>query len=169
MRTSIAALALAACVLSLPDRAEAARPVGLGVAAGIALPTSSNLGDIDPALSWGFFVDIPIISTFTITPSTILYRIDPKNVTGAAATDVSLNFKFIIPLGPFEPFAGITAGITSTSDLQPHVGGVLGASFNIVSNLDIYASVNYRLTIDDAGNVSTWHIFAGPLFRFGQG
>jgi hypothetical protein len=112
---------------------------------------------------------IPLISTFTLTPSTVLYHVDPESGEGAAATDVSLTFKFVVPIGPVEPYAGVTAGVTLSASLEPHVGGVLGLSLNLISNLDVFVQANYRLTISDEGNIGTLHIFAGPLFRFGQG
>lgn len=161
------ALVTAAVAAAGPAQAQT-RSVGLGIGAGVALP---NISDIptDPSFSWGFYTDIPIISTFHITPSTIVYRIDPESSAGASATDVSLNFKFVVPLGPLDLFAGVTAGVTSTNDLDPHVGGLVGGSLNLVSNLDVFVNVNYRLVLEDgnAGNIGTWHIFAGPLFRFG--
>lgn len=164
MRMPILALLLTAAAWTTP--AEAARPVGLGAALGVAIPDQGELV-LDPAFAWGFYTDIPLLSTFTITPSTILYRVDPQSGQGASATDVSLSFKFVVPVGPLEPFVGLTAGVTSSATLNPHVGGLLGASINLVSNLDVFAQVAYRLTIADGANVSTWHIFAGPLFRFG--
>lgn len=159
--TSLLVLGLGAPV------AQAARPVGLGIAAGVALPNGPGALEIDPAFAWGFYTDIPLVSTFHITPSTTVYRLDPAGQPGDSATDVSLNFKFVVPLGIIEPFAGITAGVTSAQKLEPHVGGLLGLSINLISNLDVFASLNYRLLIRDGGNVGTWYIFAGPLFRFG--
>lgn len=166
MRLLITA-ALAASILAMAAPAAAQkRAVGLGVGAGVALPKIKDVST-DAAFSWGFYTDIPLISTFHITPSTIVYRIDPsEGNAGTAATDVSLNFKFIVPLGPLDLFAGVTAGVTSAQDLNPHVGALLGGSLNLVSNLDVFANVNYRLVIQDGSNVGTWHIFAGPLFRF---
>jgi hypothetical protein len=161
-----AALAVLLTTLSTPAWAQP-RPVGLGAAVGVAIPSKGDL-KIDPSFAWGFYTDIPLLSTFSITPSTVLYRVDPENGTGAAATDVSLTFKFVIALGPVEPYAGVTAGVTSAAKLAPHVGGVLGLSLNLVSNLDVFVQGNYRLTIEDGGNIGTFHVFAGPLFRFGR-
>lgn len=158
-------LALAAAAGSAAP-AHAARPVGLGAALGVALPERGDI-TIDPAFAWGFYTDIPLLSTFTITPSTVLYRVDPQTGAGAAATDVSLTFKFVVPIGPLEPFVGLTGGVTSSETLDPHVGGLLGVSLNLVANLDVFGQVAYRLTVADGSNIGTWHIFAGPLFRFG--
>ncbi len=163
----VAAFAVLTAALA-PQLAHAARPVGLGAALGVAVPSRGDIS-IDPAFAWGFYTDIPLISTFTLTPSTVLYRVDPESGAGAAATDVSLTFKFVVPIGPVEPYAGVTAGVTSSATLEPHVGGVLGLSINLIANLDVFAQANYRLTISDQGNLGTWHVFVGPLFRFGQG
>lgn len=146
--------------------AHANRPVGLGVAVGASLPNGPGELKIDPALAWGFFVDIPLISSFHITPSTVVYRLDSASGSKQSATDVSLNFKFMIPLGPLEPFVGLTGGVTSAQALNAHVGGLVGASLNLISNLDVFAQLNYRLTIQDGGNIASWYVFAGPLFRF---
>ncbi len=170
LRWTAVPLALAAIVSLAPRPAEAMRPVGLGATLGVGLPNGpANLGDIKPTFDWGFFTDIPLVSVFHISPSTTLYRLDPSAGGGVAATDVSLNFKFIVPLGPLEPFAGVTGGVTSTTKLEPHVGGMVGLSVNVVSNLDLFASLNYRLILRDGGNVGAWHIFAGPIFRFAPG
>ncbi|MFO0727280.1 MAG: hypothetical protein U1E65_26105 [Myxococcota bacterium] len=152
-------------LLGAAPAAHAMRPVGLGAAVGVALPDGPGNLKIDPALSWGFFTDIPLVSTFHITPSTTLYHLDSAN-GAVGATDLSLSFKFIVPLGPVEPFIGLTGGVTSTNKYQPHFGGLVGLSVNILSNIDIYASLNYRLIVSDTGNTSAWHVFAGPLFRF---
>jgi hypothetical protein len=160
--TAIATLSL---ITASSAPALAARPVGLGVAAGIAIPTKGELS-IDPAFAWGFYTDIPLISSFHVTPSTTIYRIDPSTGAGTSVTDISLNFKFMVPLGPLEVFAGLTGGVTSAQDLQPHVGGLIGGALNLISNLDVFLQGNYRLAIADGGNVGTWHIFAGPLIRF---
>lgn len=156
-------LGLALC--ATPSFAQA-RGVGLGVGAGIAVPDSGNV-DFDPAFNWGFFVDIPLISTFHITPSTLIYELAPEGVEASRyVTDVSLNFKFIIPLGPIEPFAGVTAGLTAAGEIYPHAGLLAGVSINLVSNLDLFVQANYKLVIVDENNVRDLQIYAGPLFRF---
>lgn len=143
-----------------PRTAEA-RGVGLGVAAGVAVPDGGDV-DFDAAFNWGFFVDIPLISTFHITPSTLLY-----NFNGVDATDVSLNFKFMIPLGLMELFVGVMAGLTSSAVLDPHAGVLAGASINLLANVDIFAQANYKFVLrDDDTTVRDLQIYAGPLFRF---
>jgi hypothetical protein len=165
---------LATLAASTPGLA-APQPVGIGVGAGFALPNGSykdvvtgaeNISKV--AFNWGFYTDIPLLSTFHLTPSTLLYHLTP-DTPGARdipATDVSLSFKFMIPLGPVEPFAGVTAGVTSTDHLDPHVGLLGGVSVNILANIDIFAQVSYKLILADGGNIKNFQAFAGPLFRF---
>jgi hypothetical protein len=144
--------------------AASPRGVGLGVAGGFALPHGPLR--FDPALSWGFYVDIPLLDTFHITPSTLVYRLDPKGGGGAPATDVSLSFKFMIPLGPLEGFAGVTAGITSTSRTDPHVGVLAGAQLRVLPNVDVFGQVNYRVVLQGDSSLKDVMLYVGPIFRF---
>lgn len=154
--------------LAVPVAAQAqSRGVGLGVGAGVAIPDDKSEVRFDPALNWGFFVDIPLISTFHITPSTLVYQLDRKGADRSIhATDVSLNFKFMIPLGPLEPFFGVTAGLTTAEALNPHVGALAGLSIHLLPNIDLFAQVNYKLLIVDQANIRDLNVYAGPLFRF---
>ena len=111
-------------------------------------------------------MDIPLISTFHISPSTLVYDLKTDTGLKQAATDVSLNFKFMVPLGMMDLFAGVTAGVTSMDRLRPHVGGLVGASLNVISNIDVFAQANYRVIIIDDSHVRDLMIYAGPLFRF---
>ena len=108
--------------------------VGLGLGAGVQLPSAENPYRASEA--WGFFTDIPLLETFHVSPSTMVYRLNPKDGSpGKSATDISMNFKFIVPIKRVDFMAGVTAGITSTDELKPHVGIIGGTSFNLVSNL----------------------------------
>ncbi|MBK8011436.1 MAG: hypothetical protein IPK13_08800 [Deltaproteobacteria bacterium] len=169
MTSGVCALATAFALIvpALASDAEAAPSgVGLGAAAGVAIPD----GDLDykATFSWGFFVDIPLISTFHITPSTLVYDLKPSgSEVSVSATDVSLSFKFMIPLGPIDPFVGVLAGLTSAQDLEPHVGLLAGTTVRLLPNIDAYLQANYRLILrDEGGNVRDLMIHAGPLFRF---
>ena len=64
-------------------------PVGLGITSGTVVSTSER--DSQFSFSGGFYTDIPLLETFNITPSTTVYR-----YKGESATDISLNFKFIV-------------------------------------------------------------------------
>ncbi len=170
-----AALAAAALLVALPARAQSSwngewvdpHGVGLGVAAGVAVPNGTP--DFQAALNWGFFVDIPILNSFHITPSTLLYQLRDQNGVGSRATDVSLNFKFTVPLGRIDVFAGVTAGLTSTESIDPHAGVLAGLTVHLLPNLGVFAQVNYKYIIRDdnvGGNVRDLQLYAGPLFRF---
>ncbi len=163
-------LLLTALLLVLvPGLAQAnPRAVGLGAAAGVALPHSGDV-PYKPTLAWGFFVDIPIISTFTITPSAIVYGVRPK-IEGFdnedPYTDISLSFKFVIPIDPVGIFVGVTGGLTTSTDIDVHVGALVGVSVQIVSNFEIFVQANYRMLLEEGNNRNTLHVFGGPLFRF---
>jgi hypothetical protein len=170
MSGALGLLAGALVLIGTTTPAEAqssATGVGLGVGMGLAVPTADE--PFKPAAAWGFYVDIPLNSSFHITPSTLVYRLDRKDGELAeAATDVAISFKFNVPLGRLAAFGGVTAGITSTDELAPHVGALVGGSVNLISNLDLFVNVTYRYLIDD-GKLNAIHdvqVFAGPLFRF---
>ena len=97
------------CALPLSGFAEASG-VGLGFSLGGAMPTG-NLASI-PGMSgvisfdYGFYVDIPLISTFHITPSSELYRFADQN-----ATDFDIAFKFIVPLASMDESTPSTATV----------------------------------------------------------
>lgn len=154
-------LSITALCLAAPAAAEASDSVGLGVAAGVAVPHGGGLPSTEAVANWGFSVDIPILETFAISPSTYLYRVNDR-----AATDVSINFKFIVPLGRLEIFGGVTAGITTAEAFDPHVGALGGAELQLISNLGVYAQVNYRVLLQDGEDTRDLMVFAGPMFRF---
>ena len=155
-------------VFAIPLGAEAApRGVGLGAAAGVSVPHSGPI-KYSPSFDWGFFVDIPLIPEFHITPSALVYGVKPdrEGANGDPNTDISLSFKFVLDLGRVDLFAGVSAGLTASSDLDPHVGGLVGFSLSLVSNLEVFAQANYRIILDEGDDRNDLHIFAGPLFRF---
>jgi hypothetical protein len=156
-----------AFMLALPLCCSAeASGVGLGFSVGGAVPTG-NLASI-PGMSgvisfdYGFYVDIPLISTFHITPSSELYRFADQN-----ATDFDLAFKFIVPLASMDIFAGLVPGLTAVgSTLDLHLGALVGASFALVSNLSAFVQGKWDLLFDPAQNVNVFHVTAGVLFAF---
>ncbi|MEQ9503348.1 MAG: hypothetical protein RIT81_41190 [Deltaproteobacteria bacterium] len=155
------ALVLGALALALaPQAAHAAQSVGLGVGAGVAVPHGQALRT-DAALNWGFHVDIPILDSFAISPSMYLYR-----VNGASATDVSVNFKFVIPLGRLDLYGGVTAGLTNIDRIEPHVGALAGVELVLVSNLDVFVQASYRTMLQEGDDTRDLMVFAGPVFRF---
>lgn len=162
--------------LSFPRGADAAASgVGLGVAGGVAYSaTEIDAAAVREAVgarpAWGFFVDIPLLPTFYITPATMLYDFDDLDGDGdrEAVTDVDLNFKFIVPIGDLRLGAGLTAGLTVGVEdgYTPHYGLLGYASMNLVANLDAFALVQYKKLLRDAGEVDDVHAFLGGMFHF---
>ncbi len=171
MKRLATAAVLAVATLVGVEEAHAhnrAQGVGLGVAAGVNLADADNI-DLDTSFSWGFFVDIPLIETFYITPAATLYQIDNGDGESQSITDIDLNFKFIVPVGALSFGIGGTFGLTTgLGDYQPHYGGLGYVGFNIVSNLDLFAMVQYKrlTTNNDLPDYNNIHIYGGTMFRF---
>jgi hypothetical protein len=163
-------LSLALCVPAWaePDRSS----VGLGVSVGAAFPEGSTdkikPSNWDGSFDWGFYVNIPLIYTFHLTPSAELYKI--RMVEGAPevnATDVALAFKFIVPAMIMDLYFGIVPGLTTVGDLTNfHIGGEVGAAFNLFSNLDLFVQVKYKILIQGDKNLRMLHTNAGILYHF---
>ncbi len=150
------------------------KQVGLGVIGGAAFPIA-NSRSYKITESWGFYVDVPIISTFHITPAATLYRLDPKDdttPTNAGITDLSMNFKFVIPLPGWKIFIaammGASNGLFVNNDfIHLHVGGNLGFGYRIVSNLDFVLMGQYKLIVDgDQSNLNMIQAMGGLQFNF---
>lgn len=139
-------------------------PIRLSAALGASFP--HGVSEWDPAFAWGFFVDLPLIAHFYVTPSAVLYQLDPKEGGGTSAADVSMSFKFGLPIDVVELYAAITTGLTSADQVDLHFGGQAGASFRLLDNLDVFAQVDYRVILADIGNVQDLKVFVGPSFRF---
>jgi hypothetical protein len=157
---------LAAVLLACAALASAQSGVGLGVAVGTTFPQGSTndieFDDWQPSLNWGFYVDIPLISTFHVTPSAELYKFGDEN-----ATDMALAFKFIVPLTRLDFYAGFVPGLTVTgSTTSPHIGVVAGGALILVSNLDWFVQGKYKFVFEGDENVRVLHLNAGLLFRF---
>jgi hypothetical protein len=157
----------AALALVLTGALAAAQAgVGLGVAIGTAFPQGSTndiaFDDWEPSLNWGFYVDIPLVSTFNVTPSAELYKLGDEN-----ATDMALAFKFIVPLTQLDFYLGFVPGLTVTgSSTSPHIGLVAGGAFVLVSNLDWFVQGKYKFVFDGSENIRVLHLNTGILFRF---
>ena len=181
IRRLVPAIALAAVSVASTSPAYAdPYGVGLGVAAGVNLADADvdNI-DMETSFSWGFFVDIPLIETFYITPAATLYQL-PATATAddgttistddrISITDIDLNFKFIIPLGALSLGVGVTAGLTTgLGDYQPHYGALAYIGYNLIANLDLFAMGQYKrlATGDDIPDYNNIHIFGGTMFRF---
>jgi hypothetical protein len=161
---SLALLLLAA---ALPVAAQSsANSVGLGASVGLAFPQGSTTDipstDWKTSLNWGFYVNIPIISTLHLTPSAELYRFD-----GANATDISLAFKFIVPLSRFDLYVGLVPGLTAVDDVLPvNLGVMAGGSFPLVGNLDLFVQGKYAWVFQGGDNLRVLHLNTGILFVF---
>jgi hypothetical protein len=169
MQRKIAVCILAALVgAAFPAMAQVSgNSVGLGLSMGAALasggtpliPLSSN-----PQMSfnWGFYVNIPLIYTFHITPSSELYQLGLLN-----ATDFDLAFKFIVPLSVVDLYVAAVPGLTAVGQaLTPHVGIQAGGSFSLVSNLDAFIQAKYIWLFEGNSSIGVFHANAGILFNF---
>jgi hypothetical protein len=168
------AITLAAAAVTLPTLARASpEGVGLGVAAGMAYSDSQPDPDRDDVIgarfAWGFFVDIPLLETFYITPSTMLYEIDAYGEGSTPVTDVDISFKFIVPTSAMSFGAGLTAGLSVGIEPEyvPHWGLLGYVSFNMVANLDGFVLVQYKhLMPEENDDIDDLHAFAGMMFHF---
>jgi hypothetical protein len=157
-RTAIIAVALA--LLAPAGVLAQSNSVSLGVSGGLAANTSSDPWDL--ALGWGFHVNIPILATFHIAPSSELYQINE-----VYATDVGLGFKFTVPLGRSGLYFGVAPGMTAYgSTATPHVGALAGFFTPVLSNISGFAQYRYSVVFQDATNVRYSHLTAGLLFSF---
>ncbi len=169
MKRAVRAFAIAAAVLFAvaPACAQVSgNSVGLGLSIGAAFPQGSTPAiastDWQPSFNWGFYVNIPLIYTFHITPSAELYQLGAQN-----ATDFSLAFKFIVPLSVFDLYAAAVPGLTAVGAVTaPHVGVEAGGAFSIVSNLDGFIQAKYVWLFEGNGSIGVLHLNAGILFSF---
>lgn len=181
-----------------PDPPAASNPgskmTGLGLYAGIMTPINpSNWRNYSVTESWGFYVNVPIIPHFHIMPQADIYRLiykgkrtneiikdaDGKAVginryipaKEAGVTDLSLNFKFNLPINRWNlflaPLMGISnGGFVHNDPVHAHVGATLGFSVNLVSVLDFMIMTQYKFMIDSSqDNLHTFHTVAGFQFN----
>jgi hypothetical protein len=166
-RKSLIVLIIAIAVIAVPLLSYAAGDsVGLGISAGITFPqgNTDNIPSTDwkTALNWGFYVNIPLIYTFHLTPSSELYKFDDQN-----ATDMSIAFKFIVPLSRFDLYAGFVPGLTAVAEVTAlHVGILVGGNFPLISNLDFFAHGKYKWLFEGGENLRVLHANVGVLFNF---
>ncbi len=139
--------------------------VGLGLTVGAVFPKTEGIDFSDVGLSWGFWVDIPIVWKFAIAPSAEIYNIG-GDVDENTATDIDLNFKFIIPVAFTRIFFGAAGGVTVTAGgYDPNVGLLAGVGFGLISNLEAFVMAKYEVVIDDP-NTHLIHTTAGLLYVF---
>ena len=165
----------AALLFVIPNQAAAhARGVGLGVAVGGSYSPTDIADDPTKAsrtpgssLAWGFFVDIPLLETFYISPAAMLYELD-LGTGKRPVTDTDLSFKFIIPLGDLAIGAGFTVGITNAeADYAGHYGGIASLALKLVPNFGVFAMMQYKkLLRDEKTDIDNLHGFVGGMFYF---
>jgi len=156
---------LAALVLLAPVTATAgAEGVGLGVSVGAVFPKTEGISFSDVGLAWGFWVDIPIAWKFHISPSAELYNIG-GDVGTSGATDICLNFKFILPVSIMKIFFGAAGGVTNKVEYRANAGLLAGLSFPLISSLEAFVAFKYKVIIQDP-NIHMLHTNAGVLFVF---
>ena len=158
-------LAMVIAVTPLSSQASGGS-VGLGISAGITFPQGNTpeipSTDWKAALNWGFYVNIPLIYTFHLTPSSELYKFEDQN-----ATDMAIAFKFIVPLSRFDLYAGFVPGLTAVGESTAlHVGLLVGANFPLISNLDIFVQGKYKWLFEGGENLKVLHANVGILFNF---
>ena len=141
-----------------PNRNPPVSGVALGVTTG-PMFNSSTRGTVF-SFTGGFYTDIPLLDTFYFTPSTTIYR-----YRSWLDLDLSLSFKFVVPVEKIRFMGGISAGLTSSETLLPHVGVFGGASFHFMNNLDWFINTNYLHQFDQPTTHSI-AITTGPLFIF---
>jgi hypothetical protein len=156
-----------ASIFCTSSTAVASDSVGLGMSLGIVFPNGEindnlDFDDGNAEFNWGFFVNIPLISTVHLTPSAELYKLGSQN-----ATDMSLAVKFVVNAWMVDFFFGFAPGLTTVGDVTAvNVGGLGGVSFNLFSNLDFFIQAKYKVILNGGHNTRVLHTNAGVLFIF---
>lgn len=165
---------LAGLILMLSPATASADPrgVGLGVAVGLAYSPTKLPGHRGAhraggrGFAWGFFVDIPLLKTFYISPAAMLYSVDVGNGS-VAATDIDLNFKFIVPLGRLRLGAGVNVGITQLDQRYNSHFGILGyGAWSLVRNFDVFTTLQYKRLVREGPELDNLYLYGGGMFRF---
>ena len=169
----ITALTMMLVAIAAPQSALAgAKGVGIGVAGGLAwsgdeIETSAGITDkVGSGYTWGFFVDIPLLETFYISPAATVYELNLGNAN-QPATDIDMNFKFMIPLDRLDIGIGVTAGMTiAEQKYHGHWGALAYLGYNLVSNIDVFFMSQYKQLVRTGKEINKLHNFAGLMFRF---
>ena len=169
----ITALTMMLVAIAAPQSALAgAKGVGIGVAGGLAwsgdeIETSTGITDkVGSGYTWGFFVDIPLLETFYISPAATVYELNLGNAN-QPATDIDMNFKFMIPLDRLDIGIGVTAGMTiAEQKYHGHWGALAYLGYNLVSNIDVFFMSQYKQLVRTGKEINKLHNFAGLMFRF---
>ena len=161
MRRFLVLIAVLTTIVSVGALAQSGS-VALGVGAGFVVPPPAVDGGREPAFAWGFHVNIPVLRTLHLSPSSEIYRSG-----GTYATDNALSFKFMIPLSGWSVYLGVAPGLTAWGDaVSPHVGALGGVTVPLVSNIGGYVQYKYKVLFQDASNTRYSHASAGLIFSF---
>ncbi len=162
----------------VPDeRPVSERQAGVSAYAGAQFPLHSRYEITE---SWGFFVDIPIISTFYVTPQANLYRLvrDQKPTATQSAyeitgiTDLSMNFKFVVPVDYWRVYFAATLGMSNgkfkpDNVILPHFGGLFGFGYRAFPNIDLFLQSQYKILVSTGeGNPQFINLVGGVSFWF---
>ncbi len=153
-----------------PSTSVSGKGVGLGVAGGLAYsPTTLRGFDTfkDKAShAWGFFVDIPLLPTFYISPAAMLYEAN-LGKGKQPITDIDLNFKFIAPVWKLKLGVGALGGVSNAEgSYRAHVGGLGYAAYNVFGNIDIFTMIQYKYLFRINQDTHNIHTFLGGMFYF---
>jgi hypothetical protein len=141
---------------------EEPRSVTLGAGGGVAIPGRTHGGVSETSFVWGFHVNIAVLETFRVSPSSEIYRI-----SAVYATDLALAFHYVIPFDFFEAYIGVAPGLTAWgTSTSPHVGGLLGFSVPILDDIGGFAQFRYKVLFSNDTNVHVSHLLLGLLFSF---
>ena len=161
------AILMVGLFLFSPEIQARSTGVGLGFAGGVVYAG----GDLDSAArekiggGWGFFVDIPLVDYFHLSPSTTIYKIDSGNGS-LPATDVDLNFKFIVPISNLKLGFGLLGGVTVAEQTYQGHWGLLGyTSYRLVSNLELFGMGSYKHVSRKGKNLNDIHFQGGIMIR----
>ena len=154
---------LLAVFVIIAATAAGARPqsVSLGVGAGVAATHPAD-APADVSFAWGFSVNIPILNTLHLSPSSEVYR-----DAGVYATDIAIAFRFVVPLRTADLYVGVAPGLTASgTTTTPHVGALGGVVLPLISNVSWFAQYKYKVIFTGATNARVSHASAGLLFSF---
>ena len=166
MRTTLAILVVA-CLLLVPVHESAAETKpSIGIAGGAIIPggklNKNTKIEWDLHYNWAMFVDIPLVKFFHLAPSAEIYRVGKLHLS-----DMCLGFRFMIPTRILSINLGIVPGITAAGDqIHINLGGELGVTGRIVSNLGWFVNSKYEEVFTDGGGLHTIHLYGGMKFFF---
>ncbi|MFH1530027.1 MAG: hypothetical protein ABIK09_04725 [Pseudomonadota bacterium] len=166
MRIVLALLFVAVLLLAPRPEAAAETSPSIGIAGGAIIPggklNKNTKVEWDLQYNWAMFVDIPIAKFFHIAPSAEIYRVGDLHLA-----DMCLGFRFMIPTSYLAINLGIVPGITAAGEeVHVNLGGEIGLTGRIVSNLGWFFNSKYEEVFNDGGGLHTIHLYGGLKFFF---